>query len=132
MTVFSRFPERLQHAIANHLGFASLRDVQELAGQAILDGKNAVVLAPTAGGKAEASIFPVLAQLLEHPPSGVGAIYVAPIKALLNNQEVRLGDYTQMVGLDRFVWHGDAGQSQKQAFCREPAALLMTTPESLE
>jgi len=131
-SVFSRFPERLQHAIANHLGFASLRDVQELAGEAILDGKNVVVLAPTAGGKTEASMFPVLAQLLEGPPVGVGAIYVAPIKALLNNQEVRLGDYTQMVGLDRFVWHGDAGQSQKQAFCREPTALLMTTPESLE
>ncbi|MEI9942158.1 MAG: DEAD/DEAH box helicase [Pseudomonadota bacterium] len=131
-SVFARFPERLQHAIANHLGFSSLRAVQELAGQAILDGKNAVVLAPTAGGKTEASIFPVLAQLLESQPSGVGAIYVAPIKALLNNQEVRLGDYTQMVGLDRFVWHGDAGQSQKQSFCREPTALLMTTPESLE
>jgi ATP-dependent Lhr-like helicase len=132
MSVFARFPERLQHAIANHLGFGSLRAVQELAGDAILDGKNAVVLAPTAGGKTEAAIFPVLAQLLESQPSGVGAIYVAPIKALLNNQEVRLGDYTQMVGLDRFVWHGDAGQSQKQNFCREPTALLMTTPESLE
>jgi ATP-dependent Lhr-like helicase len=132
MSVFSRFPERLQHAIANHLGFSSLRPVQELAGQAILDGKNAVVLAPTAGGKTEASMFPILAQLLENPPSGVGAIYVAPIKALLNNQEVRLGDYTQMVGLDRFVWHGDAAQSQKEHFCREPTALLMTTPESLE
>jgi ATP-dependent Lhr-like helicase len=132
MSVFSRFPERLQHAIANHLGFNSLRPVQELAGEAILDGKNAVVLAPTAGGKTEASIFPVLAQLLESQPSGIGSIYVAPIKALLNNQEVRLGDYTQMVGLDRFVWHGDAGASQKQQFCREPTALLMTTPESLE
>jgi ATP-dependent Lhr-like helicase len=132
MSIFSRFPERLQHAIANHLGFNSLRPVQELAGEVILDGKNAVVLAPTAGGKTEASIFPVLAQLLDHPPSGVGCIYIAPIKALLNNQEVRLGDYTQMVGLDRFVWHGDAAQTQKEAFCREPAALLMTTPESLE
>src|SRR5262249_13562019 len=79
-----------------------------------------------------ASIFPVLAQLLETPPTGIGSVYVAPIKALLNNQEVRLGDYTQMVGLDRFVWHGDAGQSQKEQFCREPTALLMTTPESLE
>lgn len=132
MSVFSRFPERLQHAIAHHLGFTSLRAVQELAGEAILDGKNAVVLAPTAGGKTEASVFPVLAGLLAAPPSGVGALYVAPIKALLNNQEVRLGEYTQMVGLRRFVWHGDAPQSQKEAFCREPAELLMTTPESLE
>jgi ATP-dependent Lhr-like helicase len=132
MSVFSRFPPLLQHAIANHLGMTSLRPVQELAGEAILDGQNAVVLAPTAGGKTEASVFPVLAGLLAAPPSGVGALYVAPIKALLNNQEIRLGDYTQMVGLRRFVWHGDAAQSHKQAFCREPAEILMTTPESLE
>ncbi len=83
MSVFSRFPERLQHAIANHLGFSSLRPVQELGGQAILDGKNAVVLAPTAGGKTEASIFPILAQLLDNPPSGVGAI-------LLIRERIRL------------------------------------------
>lgn len=132
MSVFSRFPERLQHAIASHLGFTALRPVQELAGEAILDGKNAVVLAPTAGGKTEAALFPVIAQLLQVPPPGVGALYVAPIKALLNNQEVRLGHYTQMVGLDRFVWHGDALEGQKRRFCREPCELLMTTPESLE
>lgn len=132
MSVFSRFPERLQHAIANQLGFSSLRPVQELAGEAILDGKNAVVLAPTAGGKTEASMFPVIGGMMTEPPSGVGAIYVAPIKALLNNQEVRLGEYTEMVGLRRFVWHGDAMQSQKQAFLKNPTELLMTTPESLE
>ena len=132
MGVFSRLPERLQHAIANQLGFTSLRAVQDLAGEAILDGKNAVVLAPTAGGKTEASMFPVIAGLMTDPPSGVGAIYVAPIKALLNNQEVRLGEYTEMVGLRRFVWHGDAAATKKQAFVREPAELLMTTPESLE
>ncbi len=102
MTVFSRFPERLQHAIAHQLGFATLRPVQELAGEAILDGKNVVVLAPTAGGKTEASMFPIIGALVDAPPSGVGALYIAPIKALLNNQEVRLGEYTSMVGLRRF------------------------------
>ncbi len=132
MSVFHGFPDRLQYAIANTLGFTSLRPVQELAGEAIEAGKNAVVLAPTAGGKTEASMFPVIAGLMREPPSGVGAIYVAPIKALLNNQEVRLGQYTQMVGLDRFVWHGDAKQSHKAKFVREPCELLMTTPESLE
>lgn len=132
MNVFSRFPERLQHAIANTLGFGSLRPVQELAGEAILDGKNAIVLAPTAGGKTEASMFPVIGGLMTDPPAGVGALYIAPIKALLNNQEVRLGQYTEMVGLRRFVWHGDSAQSQKGAFVRDPAELLMTTPESLE
>lgn len=132
MTAFSRFPPRLQEAIVSRLGWTSLRPVQELAGEAVMDGKNAVMLAPTAGGKTEASVFPVLAGLMERPPDGVGALYVAPIKALLNNQEDRLGTYTDMVGLRRFVWHGDAKQSDKRRFTREPAELLMLTPESME
>ncbi len=132
MSIFHAFPDRLQHAIANSIGFTSLRPVQELAGEQILAGNNAVVLAPTAGGKTEASMFPVIAGLLNEPPRGVGAIYVAPIKALLNNQADRLGQYTQMVGLDRFVWHGDASPGEKAKFIKDPTELLMTTPESLE
>lgn len=132
MTAFARFPPRLQEAIVSRLGWTSLRPVQELAGSAILDGKNAVVLAPTAGGKTEASMFPALANLVEREPDGVGVIYIAPIKALLNNQEVRLGTYAEMVGLRRFVWHGDVTDVDKRKFVREPAEILMTTPESLE
>lgn len=132
MSTFARFPPLLQNAIVSRLGWTSLRPVQELAGEAILEGRNAVVLAPTAGGKTEASMFPVLASLLAEPREGVGAVYVAPIKALLNNQEERLGLYTEMVGLRRFVWHGDVLDSARKRFLREPAELLMTTPESLE
>lgn len=132
MSTFARFPARLQQAIVARLGWTSLRPVQDLAGQAILDGKNVIVLAPTAGGKTEASIFPILASLVEQPAEGVGAIYVAPIKALLNNQEGRLGNYTEMVGLRRFVWHGDVADPDKRRFVKDPSELLMTTPESLE
>lgn len=133
-SAFSRFPPRLQQAIVARLGWSGLREVQELAGHAILDGKNAVVLAPTAGGKTEASMFPVLANLLAHPGTGesVRALYIAPIKALLNNQAERLGLYTEMVGRDRFLWHADVPQNARKRFLKEPVDLLMTTPESLE
>ena len=131
-STFSRLHSRLQHAIVSRLGFDSLRPVQELAGEALLGGKNAVVLAPTAGGKTEASMFPTLSGLLEHPTDQVGALYVAPIKALLINQAERLGTYTEMVGLRRQVWHGDTPAPEKKKFVREPCELLMTTPESLE
>jgi ATP-dependent Lhr-like helicase len=132
MSVFPRFAPRLQEAIATRLGWSSLRPVQDEAGAALLDGHNAVVLAPTAGGKTEASIFPLLSMLLSAPEDGVAAIYIAPIKALLNNQNERLGLYTEMVGLQRFVWHGDTSTSDRTQFLRDPADLLMTTPESLE
>jgi hypothetical protein len=55
------------------------------------------ILAPTAGGKTEASIFPTLSHMVENEPEGVGALYIAPIKALLNNRADRLGLYTEMV-----------------------------------
>ncbi len=132
MSAFSRLHPRLQQAIVGRLGFSSLRPVQELATEALLDRSNAVVLAPTAGGKTEAALFPVISRLLEDPVEAVGALYIAPIKALLNNQEERLGTYTEMVGLRRFVWHGDTSVGHKRAFIREPTELLMTTPESLE
>ena len=132
MSVFARLPPRLQEAIVARLGWSALRPVQELAGEALLDGHNAVVLAPTAGGKTEAAVFPALAKLLREPPEGVGVLYVAPIKALLNNQAGRLGLYAEMVGLRRFVWHGDTPASARKRFLRGPADLLMTTPESLE
>jgi ATP-dependent Lhr-like helicase len=132
MTIFSQLAPRLQQAIVARLGWSSLRPVQELAGTALLAGQNAVVLAPTAGGKTEASIFPTLSMLLDGAADGVGALYIAPIKALLNNQAERLGTYTEMVGLRRFVWHGDTTSHERRTFLREPAELLMTTPESLE
>lgn len=131
-TTFARLHPRLQQAIVARLGWTSLRPVQELAGDVILGGQHAIVLAPTAGGKTEAALFPVISSLLERQPAGVGALYVAPIKALLNNQAERLGTYTEMVGLRRTVWHGDTPQRVKRAFLREPTDLLMTTPESLE
>ncbi len=132
VSVFARFAPRLQEAIVARLGWSSLRPVQEQAGEALLDGFNAVVLAPTAGGKTEASMFPTLSGMVSDPPDGVGALYIAPIKALLNNQADRLGLYTEMVGLHRFVWHGDTTDHERRQFLKEPAELLMTTPESLE
>ena len=127
-----RLHPHLQHAIVNDLGWRELRPVQSMTIEAVLDGANTVVLAPTAGGKTEAAIFPVLSQILtEHRPP-VSALYVCPIKALLNNQEERLRQYARMVGIEVFKWHGDVSGSVKERFRREPAHVLLTTPESLE
>jgi len=132
MTAFSRFDPRLQEKIVNNLGWTSLRPVQDMAGQTILDGKNCVVLAPTAGGKTEASIFPVLSGCLSEPKDGLRALYICPTRALINNQEERLSRYAEMVGMGSFKWHGDVTPSQKKAFLKEPCEIILTTPESLE
>lgn len=132
MTAFSRFHPALQQQIVHVLGWTGLRPVQEIAGNAILDGKNCVVLAPTAGGKTESSFFPVISEILSKPKDGIRAIYISPLKALLNNQEERIDQYTKMVGLSSFKWHGDVNQSSRKNFIKETSEILLTTPESME
>lgn len=132
MPGIERLHPHLQHAIVHDLGWRSLRPVQELTIDAVLDGCNSVVLAPTAGGKTEAATFPLLSRILSETLVPVSVLYVCPIRALLNNQEERLQSYGRMVGLDVFKWHGDVADSRKQRFRAAPSHVLMTTPESLE
>ena len=129
---FDRLSPALQYQIVNGLGFQDLRPVQELAIAPVLDGKNVVVLAPTAGGKTEAAFFPLLSQMDTQDWRPVSVVYVAPIRALLNNQEARVERYAGLIGRRAFKWHGDVTTGRKNAFLNDPADILLTTPESLE
>jgi superfamily II DNA helicase RecQ len=121
MAGIERLHPHVQHAIVHNLGWRSLRPVQELTIDAILDGCNSVVLAPTAGGKTEAAIFPLLSRVLTESLKPAAVLYICPIRALLNNQEDLLQSYARMVGLEVFKWHGDVSDSRKQRF-REASA----------
>ena len=46
--------------LAERLGWSGLREVQEQAYDAIRGGNDVLVIAPTAGGKSEAALIPVL------------------------------------------------------------------------
>lgn len=63
------------------------------AADAIFDtDENVLLTASTASGKTEAAFFPILTEFWENPPSSVGAIYIGPLKALINDQFLRLED----------------------------------------
>src|SRR5215831_10364510 len=120
------------HHIVNSLGWRSLRALQEEAVGPVLDGDDALLLAPTAGGKTEAAVFPLLTAMDRHHWSGLSVIYVCPLKALLNNLLPRLEQYASWVGRRAAVWHGDVTSSARHKILRELPDLLLTTPESLE
>lgn len=132
MDAFERLSPTLQYQIANTLGWPGLRPVQELSTHAILNGENCVVLAPTAGGKTEAAFFPTLSQMDASDWRPVSVLYLSPIRALLNNQEQRVSRYAELIGRSAFKWHGDTTQGQRKRFIKDPADVLLTTPESLE
>lgn len=132
MSNFHMLCEPLKNKIINNLGWRELTLVQEMTIPEILEGKNSIILAPTAGGKTEAAFFPVLNTIFEEEITGVSVIYVSPIKALLNNQEERIKRLSSFVYLNAFKWHGDVEGYEKSKVLSKHPNILMTTPESLE
>lgn len=132
MSNFHMLCEPLKEKIINRLGWRELTLVQEMAIPEIINGKNAIILAPTAGGKTEAAFFPILHMIHTKNIMGTSVIYVSPIKALLNNQEERLKNLSSFVYRNVFKWHGDVGPGEKMKSFRDPPNILMITPESLE
>jgi ATP-dependent Lhr-like helicase len=122
----------LQHHIVNSLGWRELRPFQEAVIPSILAGKHLIILAPTAGGKTEAALFPVLSRMLSEGWTGLSVLYICPIKALLNNLDVRLQRYCSLLGRSSALWHGDVKTSARRRILQEPPDCLLTTPESLE
>lgn len=120
------------HHIVNTLGWRSLRPLQEESIGPLLDGSDAILLAPTAGGKTEAAAFPLLSAMEEQRWTGLSVLYVCPLKALLNNLLPRLESYAGWLGRRVGLWHGDVGRGARQAILCDPPDLLLTTPESLE
>ena len=120
------------HHLVNSLGWQELRPFQEQAIGPLLDGADVLLLAPTAGGKTEAAVFPLLTAMDVQRWSGLSLIYVCPLKALLNNLQPRLEQYAGWLGRRVAVWHGDVTASGRQRILRDPPDLLLTTPESLE
>ncbi|MCC8042735.1 MAG: DEAD/DEAH box helicase [Oscillospiraceae bacterium] len=132
MSVFNRYAPFIQDYIYRE-GWDTLRAVQSAAGDAIFSTDDNVLLcASTASGKTEAAFFPILTLFYEDMPTSVGAIYIGPLKALINDQFTRLTDLCEEGHIPVWHWHGDVSQSHKNRLLKSPSGILQITPESLE
>ena len=130
--VFDRYAPFVQDFIYQN-GWESLRAIQVAAGDAIFNTQDNVLLtASTASGKTEAAFFPILTLFSEDMPSSIGAIYIGPLKALINDQFQRLNILCEEANIPVWHWHGDVSQSHKARMLKKPSGILQITPESLE
>jgi ATP-dependent helicase Lhr and Lhr-like helicase len=81
-TGFAGLHAALQYHVVNSLGWPTLRPTQEAAIGPILAGRDCLILAPTASGKTEAAVIPILSRMLSENWRGLSVLYVCPIKAL--------------------------------------------------
>ncbi len=132
MDIFNRYAPFVQDFIYRN-NWENLRGVQVAAGDAIFNSdENVLLTASTASGKTEAAFFPILTLFSEDMPSSVGAIYIGPLKALINDQFLRLNELCAEGDIPVWHWHGDVSQSHKAKMLKKPSGILQITPESLE
>ena len=114
-------------------GWTTLRDAQEAAIPIVLEGKGDLIIsAATAAGKTEAAFLPICSFLASDETPGVRALYIGPLKALINDQFERLEDLCQELAIPVHRWHGDVDGAKKTRVFEEPRGILLITPESLE
>src|SRR3954466_12022441 len=131
-SAFAELHPKIQEAVWNQ-HWDELRPLQVEAIHAVLDSEDHVILAAaTASGKTEAAFLPILSLLAAEPLNSVQALYVSPLKALINDQFRRLEDLCAHAEIPVHRWHGDVSAAEKQHLRKSPGGVLLITPESLE
>jgi ATP-dependent Lhr-like helicase len=128
--------EKIHHDVQRviyRFGWSTLRLIQILAIDAFYECLHDLLLiAPTAGGKTEAWLLPVVSRLLEEQLPSVQTLVIAPLKSLINDQCGRMEKFCGPLHIAVTGWHGDIPQDKKQALLKNPRGILIQTPESLE
>jgi ATP-dependent Lhr-like helicase len=133
---FPRLSRNLQKKVWE-MEWRRLTPIQEAAIPVILERNHALLMAGTAAGKTEAAFLPILSALessgqIGDGLTGVKVLYLAPLRALINDQFERLERLLEGLGVPLVKWHGDVARSRKSAWLRRPRGVLQITPESLE
>jgi ATP-dependent Lhr-like helicase len=115
------------------MGWHQLNPLQVRSIQHLVENEgHAVLTAGTAAGKTEAAFLPILSVIAGEPAGSVRAIYIGPLKALINDQFGRLEELCSYLEVPVHRWHGDVGAAAKRKLVKEPGGVLLITPESLE
>jgi len=129
---FEHFHPKVQRWIWEQ-NWTELRDAQEASADVILEGNRDVIIASaTASGKTEAAFLPIASRLASETTAKGLVLYISPLKALINDQFLRLEPFFKLLELPAHPLHGDVAASKKNDFVKSPQGILLITPESLE
>jgi ATP-dependent helicase Lhr and Lhr-like helicase len=125
--------EKLPHTWSAFLArFARFTEIQALAVEPLLAGKNCMLVSSTASGKTEAALMPIIERIKQNQThesrNGLRLVYVVPTRALTRDLARRLARPLEQLAITMQIKTGDEPPLNP---ARPPQSLL-TTPESLD
>jgi ATP-dependent Lhr-like helicase len=129
-TAFNLLSRPMQRWIWDQ-GRDELRDIQEAAVTPIFAREDVIISAATASGKTEAAFLPLLTAVEQTARAQLDVLCISPLKALINDQEMRIRSMCERIDAEVTPWHGDIAASRKDRLRRNPTGVLLITPESL-
>src|SRR5215467_4322933 len=111
-------------------GIEDLYSHQAATSELVRDGKNVVVVTPTASGKTLCYNLPVLNAVLEN--TNTRALYLFPTKALAQDQLAELQDLAKRLedSFGVFTYDGDTPSDARKSI-REKGHVVLTNPDML-
>ena len=120
----------LDEKIANFLteiGIRQFYKFQENAIEEIVFGENVVIEAPTASGKTEAFLIPIIQRIKKESDQGkVFAIFVYPTKALARDQFPKIKKFADKIKINVKVFDGDTKIEERREIIETPPEILIT------
>ncbi|AFS83256.1 DEAD/DEAH box helicase [Candidatus Nitrosopumilus sediminis] len=120
----------LDESITEHLKELNIEKFyrfQQDAIEEITYGENVVIEAPTASGKTEAFLIPVIQRIKKDASEGnVFAIFVYPTKALARDQHPKIQKFAEKIGIKVKVFDGDVKLEERREIIDNPPHILIT------
>lgn len=140
------FPAGLDWRIAAYLssqGWSGFRPFQLEVWNALSRPgalEDCLLCAPTAAGKTEAALLPLLQRSVNSASDATETaafaqgwvLWVTPLRALVNDLAQRLRPLCDTLEWPVVSWHGEASRLPRERFFESPRGLVLMTPESLE
>ncbi len=131
--VFNLFVKPIRRLVEEK-GFQTPTEPQTKVIPKVLEGKNVLLISPTATGKTESAMLPILNLLIQMPDRrpGIKVLYVTPLRALNRDLLERLQWWCNNLDIKLAVRHGDTETKERTRQSRSPPDVLITTPETLQ